>query len=74
MAGRTDPRDYQEHYAICRTAESEEGLRPIPYLPRERPIPALAMDHGYEHIAFTRDGLMKLVEVKPVFEPFEPKN
>lgn len=65
---RTDPQDYQEHAAQC------EELQPAAVLlPRERPIPSLAMEKGFQHIAFTPNGLMELKSLNPTFRPFVPK-
>ena len=66
---RTDPRDFREHFAQC------EQLKPAAViLPRERPIPSLAMEHGYRHIAFIPcEGQVRELEpMNPSFKPFIP--
>lgn len=65
---RTDPRDFKEHAAQC-----EEFQPTAVLLPRERPIPSLAMEKGFQHIAFTPNGLMELESINPTFRPFVPK-
>lgn len=65
---RIDPEDYKEHADICRERKPAMVL-----LPRERPIPSLAMEEGFQHCAFTRDGLMELEPMQPSFRPFRPK-
>lgn len=65
---RTDPRDYKEHAAQC------DELQPaMVLLPLERPIPSLAMEKGFPHVAITADGIMELLPLVPTFKPFEPK-
>lgn len=65
---RTDPRDYKEHAAQC------EELQPtVVILPLERPIPSVAMEKGFQHIAFTPQGLLELDPLVPKFKPFVPK-
>ena len=63
---RSDARDFQEHDEHC------EVIRPVVVLlPRERPIPSLAMEHGHRHITFGPDGkLYELKAINPVLEPF----
>lgn len=65
---RTDPRDYREHAAQCDELKPEMVL-----LPLERPIPSLAMEKGFQHVAITPNGLMELLPLEPKFRLFEPK-
>lgn len=62
----TNPRDYEEHAADC------ERLKPhVVLLPRERPIPSLAMERGVAHVTVGPDGyLVKLLPLVPQFQPF----
>lgn len=66
---RTDPRDYREHADQC------DALKPAAVLlPLERPIPSLAMERGFPHMAFMPDGLMELQPLaEPSFKPFLPR-
>lgn len=67
---RTDPRDYKEHAAQC------DQIQPAAVvLPGERPIPVLAMEKGFAHVAFTPDGLVELEieQLRPIFKPFIPQ-
>lgn len=64
---RVDPTNYSEHDEFCRTLNPAMVI-----LPMERPIPSLAMEHGYRHIAFTPDGPMELVSLHTQFKPFSP--
>lgn len=64
---RIDPANYLEHDEICKTFHPVAVL-----LPRERPIPSLAMEHGYRHITYTPQGLLELLPLQPKFEPFRP--
>ena len=63
---RVDPVDYIEHAQLC------DELEPaVVFLPRERPIPSLAMEHGFSHVTFGPDGsLVELQPMNPSFKPF----
>lgn len=66
---RTDPIDFVEHALIC------DELRPVAVLlPRERPIPSRAMEHGFQHVTVTPAGLQELLPLVPQFKPFVPKS
>jgi len=64
---RTDPKDFQEHSANCRTEKPD-----VVVLPKEKPIPAEAMANGVPHITFTPNGPMLLKEIVAVLVPFDP--
>ena len=65
------PEDFRQHAAIC---EGYKDLKPIVFLPRERPIPSLAMERGVPHVALLPNGqLSELLPLVPQFKPFEPK-
>jgi len=62
---RVDSRDYLEHANLC------GRLRPaVVLLPRDRPIPSLAMERGFPHVTITSDG--KLIELQPLEPQFKP--
>ena len=62
----TNPRDYEEHAVDCARLEPRVVL-----LPRERPLPSLAMEHGFVHVTVGPDGyLHKLLPLIPKFEHF----
>ena len=63
--------DYLEHAETCRVLNPEEGDFVI--LPKDRPIPSLAIEQGVPHVALTKDGLMELLPLKPEFKPFVPR-
>lgn len=66
---RTDPRDFEEHAAHCRQ------LSPVAVvLPRECPIPAVAMEEGFQHITVLPGrGVVELEPLVPSFKMFVPK-
>lgn len=66
---RIDSRDYQEHAETCRRLKPDVVL-----LPLEKPIPSVAMDEGFRHVALRPgEGLRELLPLNPEFKPFEPK-
>ena len=64
---RIDSVDYIEHDRLCTELKPD-----YVWLPRDLPIPVLAMSKGYRHIAKTSAGIKQLKEVVPVFVDFEP--
>jgi len=63
---RIDPVDYLEHAAICRKLKPDMVL-----LPREQPVPSLAMEEGFTHCVVSPDGtVMRLLPITPQFVPF----
>lgn len=66
---RMDPRDCYEHARLCEQLGSTHVI-----LPRERPIPSVAMEQGVHHLTVFSDGrVMELKPFVPTFKPFEPK-
>ena len=66
---RTDPIDFQQHAEQCRQLKPAAVI-----LPRERPIPALAMEEGFQHITvFAGRGVVELEPLVPQFKEFVPK-
>src|SRR5438105_1246839 len=63
------PQDYREHDAIC------QELNPaVVLLPKDRPIPSLAMEWGVPHVALLPNGqLSELLPLIPQFKPFVPR-
>jgi hypothetical protein len=63
------PSDYREHATIC------EQMKPdVVLLPKDRPIPSLAMERGVPHVALLPNGeLSELLPFVPQFKPFVPK-
>jgi hypothetical protein len=64
---RRDPVNYLEHLTMCEEFEPD-----VVILPREKPVPILAMDKGYAHISMTPLGFRRLLRVPPDFVPFVP--
>lgn len=66
---RTDPKDFLEHAEQCRELKPHAVI-----LPRERPIPAVAMEEGFQHVTVLPDqGVVELEPLVPKFKPFQPK-
>lgn len=67
---RTDPRDALEHVRDC------ERIKPdVVFLPLEKPLPSLAMEAGFPHVAVTWEGLLReLCPLEPRFKFFEPRS
>lgn len=63
-----NPADYKEHAAIC-----EEMKPDVVLLPKDRPIPSLAMEKGFPHVALFNGDVMELLPLMPQFKPFESK-
>ena len=65
---RVDPADFLEHDRLCRE------LNPVAVLlPRERPIPTLAIEHGFSHVIVDPEGVvMELQPLYPQFIKFKP--
>ena len=64
---RIDLADYLDHNRIC------QELHPVAViLPKEKPIPSLAMENGYRHITFSAQGPIELLPLRPEFKPFIP--
>ena len=62
---RTDPADYRQHRADC-----ERLMAVAVLLPKERPIPATAMEEGFVHVVVFDDGtVQKLLPLEPEFQP-----
>ena len=68
MFRRTDPQDYQEHAIDCQRLNPGAVI-----LPRERPIPSLAMELGYAHVAFVDGEYRELLPLVPQFKGFVPR-
>lgn len=64
---RTDPMDFRDHLRIC-----EESKPDVVILPREKPVPVLAMEKGFVHVTMTPKGFMRLLRVVPDFVEFKP--
>lgn len=62
---RADPVDYRNHYELCRALAPAAVI-----LPAERPIPILAMEHGYRHVTVSSGKVMELLSIKTEFKPF----
>lgn len=63
---RLDPKDYHEHAMLC-----EELKLDLVLLPLERPIPSVAMEEGFAHVALVPGkGLMELLPLRPKFKKF----
>jgi hypothetical protein len=62
---RIDPIDHRSHYELCRSLAPSAVI-----LPAERPIPVLAMEHGYHHVAVISGRVMELVSINTEFKPF----
>jgi hypothetical protein len=63
---RTDPRDFMEHAKECRELKPAAVI-----LPRERPIPSLAMEEGFAHVTYLpNQGLVELEPLVPAFKSF----
>src|SRR5258708_66901 len=63
--------NYLEHAAAC-----ERELDPatdIVLLPKDRPVPEVAMQKGYRHVTLTPSGLKMLVGLIPEFVDFTPE-
>lgn len=65
-------RDYLEHAKTCEELNHKEGDFVV--LPKDRPIPSLAMEQGIPHVIITQNGLMELLPLEPKFKPFEPRD
>lgn len=66
---RTDPKDFLEHAEQCRQLKPTAVV-----LPRERPIPAVAMEEGFQHITvLPNQGVVELEPLTPKFKPFLPQ-
>ncbi len=64
---RRDPADYIIHDQEC------QATKPVVViLPKDRPIPTLAMEHGFVHCAVINGKLMRLVKLEPVWEEYVP--
>lgn len=63
---RSDPVDFRDHLRMC-----EEFKPDVVVLPREKPVPVLAMEKGYVHITMTPKGFMRLLRVVPDFVEFK---
>lgn len=63
---REDPADYQEHAELC-----EKHKPDVVMLPKDRPVPSLAMERGFAHCVVSESGeVMKLLPITPQFVPF----
>ncbi len=64
---RSDPKDYREHAEDCRRLKPAAVI-----LPMERPIPSVAMEEGFAHVAFLPNGTVgKLEPLAPKFTNFK---
>ena len=63
------PRDYRDHAETCRQLKPD-----LVILPKDRPIPSVAMEEGFVHVAFTPKGVQQLLPLRPEFKPFEPQS
>lgn len=68
---RTDSRDYLEHAKLCDQRKQLGYAQVIGYLPKERPVPSLAMERGVPHVLVINGKLQELLPLKPDFKPFE---
>lgn len=64
----TSPLDYLDHAENCRIEKPD-----VVVLPKDRPVPSLAMQEGFAHVVITPDGLKELLPLVPEFKPFKPK-
>ncbi len=64
---RIDPANYQEHDTLCAQLQPEAVI-----LPMDRPIPSLAMEHGFVHVTVKDGKVMKLEPMETNFTPFVP--
>jgi len=63
-------RDHLEHAAICTERNPVAVL-----LPKDRPIPSTAMEHGFAHVTIAPDGeVLELLPLIPHFKPFQPES
>ncbi len=62
---RIDPADCHEHDRICRELNATTVI-----LPRERPIPEIAMERGVVHLTLADGKLQKLTKINVEFSPF----
>ena len=62
------PHDYRDHAENCRKLNPD-----VVILPKDRPIPSLAMEEGFIHVAFTELGILELEPLTPKFKPFVPR-
>jgi len=67
-----DPVDYLEHAADCRTIRDQGWAAVICYLPKERPIPSLAMEEGTAHVLVIDAKLQELLPLVPQFKVYTP--
>ncbi len=65
---RMDSKDYLEHATACAEVQPT-----IVILPKDRPIPAKAMEEGFPHVVISPNGLLELEPLQPTFKPFQPK-
>ena len=59
--------DYVQHAAAC-----EEYQPLLTFLPKDRPVPSLAMQRGFIHVALVDGKLMRLVALVPQWEEYKP--
>ncbi len=64
---RRDPVDFREHLTMCLEFQPD-----VVILPREKPVPILAMEQGFAHISMTPMGFRRLLKVPPDFVDFVP--
>ncbi|TSC55631.1 MAG: hypothetical protein G01um101418_786 [Parcubacteria group bacterium Gr01-1014_18] len=62
------PKDFMEHAETCRKIKPD-----VVILPKDRPIPAVAMEEGFAHVVLTKDEVKELLPLQPQFKPFIPK-
>ena len=65
---RMDSQDCYDHDRACQALGAE-----VVVLPKDRPIPSIAMDRGIQHITFVPgQGIVELEPLRPTFKPFVP--
>jgi AmiR/NasT family two-component response regulator len=65
---RADPKDCVQHKEWC-----DEHKPDVVVLPKERPIPSMAMEAGFKHIVLTPVGAKQLEPLVPTFCEFIPE-
>jgi hypothetical protein len=66
---RIDSTNYLEHDELCKKLDPAAVI-----LPKDRPIPVLAIEHGYPHLVFSSTELMELVRLQPELKPFQRRS
>ena len=64
----SNPVDCYEHEKNCKEIKPDAVL-----LPKDKPIPVLAMEQGFAHVTLTPGGLLQLKKITPDFAPFGAK-